>query len=198
MTKVTFLLNLRRKLLTLSEKEREESLSFYSEMIDDRIEEGMSESEAVASIGSPDAIADEILTERRNQEKSTEVHTQRRWKAWEIVLLVLGSPVWASLLIALFAVIFSLFVALWCVVVSCWVVFPSLLVSGVGGVVFGAFMAFKGNFAFAFALIGVSVFAVGLSVFAFYGAKYLTRGAWTLTRKCGKLFARHFRRKEER
>ena len=198
MTKVTFLLNLRRKLLTLSEKEREESLSFYSEMIDDRIEEGMSESEAVASIDSPDAIADEILTERRNQEKSTEVHTQRRWKAWEIVLLVLGSPVWVSLLIAALAVAFSLFVALWCVVVSCWVVFPSLLVSGVGGVVFGVFMAFKGNFAFAFALIGVSVFAVGLSVFAFYGAKYLTRGAWTLTRKCGKLFDRHFRRKEER
>ena len=50
MTKKEFLARLRRGLAQLPPEEREERLAFYSEMIDDRMEEGLSEQEAVASL----------------------------------------------------------------------------------------------------------------------------------------------------
>ena len=43
MTKINFILLLSEKLKNLPEKEVEERLSFYSEMIEDRMEEGFSE-----------------------------------------------------------------------------------------------------------------------------------------------------------
>ena len=64
-------------------------------MIDDRMEEGLAEEEAVSSFGTPEEIADQILSEiplsRLVRER---VKPKRALKAWEIVLLVLGSPVW--------------------------------------------------------------------------------------------------------
>ena len=52
MNKKRFLSELRRGLSGLPQAEVEERLSFYSDMIDDRIEDGCSEAAAVAEIGS--------------------------------------------------------------------------------------------------------------------------------------------------
>ena len=57
MTKLKFLLSLHDKLSDLPQNEVEERLSFYSEMIEDRMEEGVSEEEAVSARGSVDEIA---------------------------------------------------------------------------------------------------------------------------------------------
>ena len=61
MNKQEFLTELKKALSPLSKADLEERLSFYSEMIDDRMEEGLSEEEAVAAIGSPDEIAAQII-----------------------------------------------------------------------------------------------------------------------------------------
>ena len=45
MKKAEFLVSLRQKLISLPEDEAGKSAAFYSEMIDDRIEEGMTEEE---------------------------------------------------------------------------------------------------------------------------------------------------------
>ena len=50
MNKIEFMQKLKDGLAGLSPKDREEQLNFYSEMIDDRIEEGLSEEEAVAYV----------------------------------------------------------------------------------------------------------------------------------------------------
>ena len=47
MNKEEFLNSLRKRLKGLPNNEIEERISFYSEMIDDRVEEGMSEEEAI-------------------------------------------------------------------------------------------------------------------------------------------------------
>ena len=59
MNKQQFLDALKKELCGLSQDDIQESLDFYSEMIDDHIEEGLSEEEAVASIGHPKEIAKE-------------------------------------------------------------------------------------------------------------------------------------------
>ena len=63
MNKIDFLLLLHDKLSALPAEEVEEGLNFYSEMIEDRIDEGMTEEEAVASVGSVDEIAAQIAAD---------------------------------------------------------------------------------------------------------------------------------------
>ena len=98
MNKQEFLTQLSKGLSGLPQEDREERISFYSEMIDDRIEDGLSEEEAVAAIGSVDDIARTILAETPVVPQPAKQRRRLRW--WEITLLVLGSPLWVSLLIA--------------------------------------------------------------------------------------------------
>ena len=60
MRKQDFLSALKTSLLGLPKQDVEEHLNFYSEMIDDRMEEGRTEEEAVADIGSVEEIATQI------------------------------------------------------------------------------------------------------------------------------------------
>ena len=69
MTKKEFITELRKKLSKLPSREAAERLTFYSEMIDDRIEDGVSEEVAVASVGTPRDITAQIISERRSQKK---------------------------------------------------------------------------------------------------------------------------------
>ena len=112
-----FLDELRNRLSGLPQEDIEERIAFYEEMIDDRMEDGVSEEEAVSRIGSVENIARQIMSEipltKLVQEK---VKPKRNLRAWEIVLLVLGSPLWISLLISVLAIIFSVYVTIWSVV----------------------------------------------------------------------------------
>ena len=61
MEKKAFMQALRRGLARLPEEERLRALAFYEEAIDDRMEDGMTEAEAVAAMGSPEDIVREAL-----------------------------------------------------------------------------------------------------------------------------------------
>ncbi len=61
MNKEQFLAALRARLTGLPREDLERTLQYYREMIDDRIEEGMSEQAAVADVGDPDELAAAIL-----------------------------------------------------------------------------------------------------------------------------------------
>lgn len=64
MTRVQFLNALYQRLEGMSKAEAEEYLTYYAEMLADRMEEGMSEEEAVASMEDTETIARRILQER--------------------------------------------------------------------------------------------------------------------------------------
>ncbi len=178
MNKYEFLAKLSKKLDGLPADEVKERLNFYAEMIDDGIEEGLSEEEAVAKIGDTDEIATKINTEE--SENPTE---KRKLKAWEIVLIVLGSPLWIALAAAAFAVALSLYVSLWAVIVSLWAVFASLVGSAAGGLALAVLSFCKAEWLTAVALIGACLVCAGLSVFALYGCKALTKAVIFLTKK---------------
>lgn len=61
MNRDTFFRLLRKKLKALKSAELLRNLSYYEEMISDMLENGFSEEEALARIGSPEQIAREIL-----------------------------------------------------------------------------------------------------------------------------------------
>ena len=63
MRKQEFLYQLGKRLSGLSEKEADERISFYSELIDDKIEDGLSEEEAVSKIGTVSEVVEQIVSE---------------------------------------------------------------------------------------------------------------------------------------
>ena len=63
MNKQEFLNELRQGLNGLPQYDIEERVSFYSEMIDDRIEEGFSEADAVAAVGSIADIVFQVVSD---------------------------------------------------------------------------------------------------------------------------------------
>lgn len=62
MSKTKFINELSQKLDKLTDSDREEYMSFFSELIDDKIEEGLAETSAVESLGDAEQLAESILT----------------------------------------------------------------------------------------------------------------------------------------
>ena len=184
MNKQEFISNLRERLCGLPTQELEDRLHFYGEIIDDQIEEGLGEEEAVAAIGSVEEVATQILAQiPLTKIIKDKIKPAKRLKAWEIVLLVLGSPVWLSLLVAAAAVLLSLYVSWWAVLVSLWASFAGLGGSALGGGLAGVFFAFGSAPRAGLCLIAASLVCAGLCLFAFWGCVALTRLTLRLTPK---------------
>lgn len=125
------------------------------------------------------------------------IKPKRRLKAWEIVLLSVGSPIWFSLGIAAAVVILSLYVSLWAVIISLWAVFVSFFACFIGGIVSGTIYAFYGNIQpVSIALIACGIVFAGLSIFSFYGCKAATKGILILTKKIAVWIKNCFIKKE--
>lgn len=189
MKKHEFLARLREGLAGLSHEDIEERAAFYSEMIDDRVEEGLSEEEAVLEIGNADEIAARIIADAsRPTGISASDKPKRKLKAWEIVLLAVGSPVWLSLLIAAVAVVFSLYISLWACVISLWAVDLALAVCMLGCVLIGVTMTAHGYIINGLLMFGAALLCAGLAVFLFFGSLAATKGAvWLVKWLCRKI-----------
>ena len=197
MRKNEFLASLCKHLQGLPQEEIEECLTFYGEMIDDRIEEGISEEDAVRQMGSVDEIVRQTLAEIPLVKLvGTRVKPKRALKTWEIVLIAVGAPVWFPLMIAAFAVMLSLYAVLWSVIVSLWSVFASLVGCIVGGVASGVLFTCLGNTAAGLAMLSAGLVCAGLSVFGFFGCKAATKSGVWLTKRIALGIKKLFIKKE--
>lgn len=184
MSKEEFLGHLRQGLSGLPQDDIEERVSFYSEIIDDRIEEGLSEEESVLAVGNVDEIVAQIVDDVPFAKIAKErIKTKRQLKTWEILLLVLGSPMWISLLIAIFAVIFSIYVVLWCAIISLWAVFVSLVGCAIGGILAGIVWVLNSEIITGLVMMSVGIVCMGLAIFMFCLCRIATRGTVLLTKK---------------
>ena len=198
MNKQEFLINLRKGLYGLPQEDIEDRLEFYSEMIEDGMEEGLSENDAVNKIGTVDSIISQIFADTPLAKLVKEkIKPKQKLKTWEIILLFLGSPIWLPLIISAFAIILSLYVSLWSVIISVWAIEVSLWGCALGGVISGIVLAFSGNMLSGTAIIGVSLVCAGLSVFMLYGCKSATKGIILLTKKLPTWLKSCFIKKEE-
>ncbi len=193
MTKLQFLLSLSDRLSGLPKNVVEEHLNFYSEIIEDRVEEGLSEEEAVLAVGSVEEIAAQIAN---NIPADKLPKKQRRFKAWEIVLLAVGSPIWLSLLVSAFAVFISLYVSLWAVIISLWAVFVSLGAYSFSGIAAGIYLACTGSGTSGLFMMAAGFLCGGLAIFLFYGCKAATKGTSVLTKKIFCIIKNRFLKKE--
>ena len=170
MNKAEFLEKLRAALGGLPQSDIEEKVGFYSEMIDDRMEDGLSEEEAVATVGSVEEIVREIVSDIPLVKIAREkIRPKRKMRAWEIVLLSVGSPIWGALLISVFAILILVYAVLWSVVGSFWAAFGSLTGGLLAGVACCVVLLVTGSLYSGLFILGCGLLSGGLAVFAFFG-----------------------------
>ena len=187
MDKKEFLSALEARLADLPDADRQSSLDFYAEMLDDLTESGMTEADAVASLGSVDAIAQEILMDTPLPKLiKAKMKPKRRMRAWEIVLIAVGSPVWFPILIALFAVALSLYITLWTAVLSLYAADLAFAISAPAGIMAAISLFVSGKPAAALLFLGAGLVLAGLTVLWLLLCNLTAKGTWQL----GKLTLR--------
>jgi len=183
MTKNEFLDKLMHKLEGLPAEDIGRSMQFYGEMIDDRIDCGATEEEAVAAMGSVEDIAAQILSESPIPPAIiVEERKKRRLTPLEIILLILGFPLWFSLLAAAVAVIASVVISLWAVAVSLYAVVLALGISAIACLISMLTLFFAGKGIPAVAFCGAGLICVGLGILLFLGTGYAVKGLVWLTK----------------
>ena len=197
MNKQEFLSRLEEALACLPREERMERLAFYRESIDDRMETGLTEEAAVAELGPVEEIASQILSDSPLPDPVVgKMPSRPGMQVWEILLLVLGFPLWFPLLIAAFVLLLSGYIVLWSLILCLWAVELSLLVSGLGAFFAGLLSLFRGDLPEGLFLIGAGLVLTGFSVILFFACKAASKGAAVLSRKLALWVKSLFLRKE--
>ena len=147
------------------------------------MEDGLSEEEAVAGMGQVETIAAQIRGELPQSPAEGMKGERRGLQGWEILLLVLGFPLWLPLLIAASVLLLSGWIVVWALVLCLWAVELSLVAGAFGGLAAALQYLLRGQMAQGLLLLGASLVLGGLAIFLFYGCKAATGGAARLTRK---------------
>ena len=176
MRKQDFIKELRLNLSFLPKEEIEDRISFYSELIDDKIEEGVKEEDAIKSIGSIDEIINQIIDEMPlSKIAKDKIKPKRKLSGLEIVLIIVGSPIWLSLLLSLIAVLFSLYIIGWSIVISIWAILISLIAVLVAGIVLTIISLFSNIYIVALSYLGATLVILGLTILMHYVCKIITK-----------------------
>lgn len=199
MRKSEFLAELRNCLYGLPEEDIQSSLDYYAEMIDDRTEETGDEEAAVEGVGKPWDVAAAIRNEKSTEaaaDKTTKKDTEKEPERVEkivkekrkipplvIVLLILGSPIWISLLIGALAIVISVYAVMWSVIVCLWSAVAILGASALMGILYLPYYAVIGEVWVGVAVAGAGLAAGGLGVFAFLGSLSATKGMAILSKQ---------------
>jgi len=195
MNKKAFLDVLYHLLKSLPKAERQQHIDYYADMIDDRIEDGLSEEEAVAALGSTADIAAQILGE-------VPPKPAKKFPIWAIVLIVLGSPLWLSLLLAAAAVVLAIvltiaavYITLWSIVAALYAADLSLLLGFVAGIAGGVFYLIQSVPAPGILFFGAGLVCAGCTVLLFFLCNYLAILLWRLGKWTALKTVGIFRRK---
>lgn len=160
MKKEEFLQQLRAALerTHVPQHEIAESIDYYREAIDDHIEEGMSEDEAVAGLGAMDQIVAQVGEAIPPVPRVLSKLTTGN-RVLDVVLVLITVPIWMPAVLAIATAIVSLYVMLWSLVASLWL----LVLAGFSFGLFGVAMFIAGCLHGA-ALTGAYVWGEGLLV----------------------------------
>lgn len=166
MNKNEFIRELSERIRSLPQKEQEEILSYYSEMISERMEDGMTEQQAVEALGSVQEIAEGIMLDAPLTAIIKEkVKPKRELRGWEIALIIIGSPLWISLALVVFALVLVVYILLWTLVLVMWVVVLSFGASALACLLASVIGFAQSNAPVGLALLGAGMLLFGLCLY---------------------------------
>ena len=130
---------------------------------------------------------DELLDNDYNNIESAKlksfVEKTKKLEVWQIICLLLGSPIWLSILIALISIILAIYLVIWSLVISLWAVFISFVSVSFSFIFVGIIFNFSNLFLTGFAMISIGIIFSGLSILLFLGSKFITKIVVLLTKK---------------
>ena len=167
---------MRQKLYQLPPRDVEQTIEYYNEMINDYIESGYSEDVAVAKMGRVDDIAQQILAGAQNPAFGTYGVQKQKKSGLVITLLILGFPIWFSLLITAFCVLLTAAI----VIATLAIVVPWSLVVSFGASALALLMATAiiltgEGIGAAILVLGTAFILAALCIFSLWAALRLTR-----------------------
>ncbi len=193
MTKAEYLSQIRERINGISTEDVEKNIEYYSEMIDDRIEEGMTEEEAVSQMDSPRKAADMILAETPiTKLVEDKINSKKQFRTWEIVLIALGAPLWLALLIAAISVILALVISVFAILISFYAVGFAIGVTAIAGIAGAVMFAVTLNMKAAMFMLGSGLICAGLLILFIMIVKPATVGVVRLCAWFGKIIKRMF------
>ena len=184
MKKFEFLSLLEKEFQGLPKEDIKRTLDYYAEIIDDRIEDGADEETAVRDLGKVKDICNRIWSEASLPCVAKAcLRRSRSLKAWEIALIILGSPVWLPVLLAIGVVILAAYVVLWSIDVSFYAVDVSLAGTALGGVILSIIYMTNGGIGGGLIWLGAALVLAGAAIFAFFGCHMFAKLLIFLTKK---------------
>lgn len=177
MNKQEYLESIRSRISAMPADDVNRFMDYYSEMIDDRVEDGLSEEEAVADMGSPDAAVEQILEDMPLTKLVKEkIKPKHELKAWEVVLIVLGSPVWIPLLITAAVLLLTLWIVAFALLISFYAVVLSFVVAGIGGLICTIPLFIANSTYTAVLMLGAALIGIGIAILFVVSVKPVTVG----------------------
>ena len=186
MKKIEFLNQLKAQLWALPEADIQCSLDYYSEMIDDRMEDGLTEEEAVAAIGNLDEIVKQILNETPRppqvvESSQNQNKVKNKIAPWMVVLLVLGAPLWIPLVAGVGSSVLGVYVSLWSVVIALYATAFALAVCAIGLLVAAFSLLWIRRFGKGAVMVGGALVCAGLAILIFLLSNLAAKGLIALT-----------------
>ncbi|MBR5348107.1 MAG: DUF1700 domain-containing protein [Lachnospiraceae bacterium] len=184
MTKFEFLTAVRSRLYGLPAEDVQRSLDYFAEMIDDHIEDGMSEEEAVAAIGTPDEAAASILGDvSLTKIVATKIKPKRQLHVWEIVLLVLFAPVLFGLAVAAVALIFSGYVTVFSIAIATFSCVLAFSIASIACIIYAPYLIVTGSIMQGLCYTGFVLIFIGLAILFFHLTMVLGKASSTMIKK---------------
>ncbi|KAF1295646.1 hypothetical protein BAU15_03650 [Enterococcus sp. JM4C] len=152
-----FLVELERKIPREAPLEEKDAfLAYCNEMIQDLIDDGYSEEEAIFKLGNPDSL---IYDNFESWFVVKEQKVPRKTMPFFLIITILGLPLWGSLLLAVVLIIFSAYLVIWMIpfVVASFAF--TGIVGGLAAAVTSLFAVQDGLF------VGVTQFGLGVALF---------------------------------
>lgn len=94
MSEKEYLKKLKRSLSPLKKKDRDALLDFYKEMIEDKMENGKTEYEAVSELEPVETVAARTLDEYGIDKNNLKVKLKTWFNPLTVVLIIISSPIW--------------------------------------------------------------------------------------------------------
>lgn len=182
MTKNEFIIELRKRLNGLPNKEIDDRVNFYIEMIADRVEDGKTESEAIEDLGGLENVVNEILGETKLISLVKEkIKPKRRISGLEITLLILGFPLWFPLLIVGLVLVLVFYILMWTLIIVTYSVETALLGSAVVGLM-GFFTELTSK-TFNYYYLGIGISSIGAFILFIFVCLYATKANVFISKK---------------
>ena len=195
MKKAEFLDILRKELAGLPKDDLQSRMSFYEEAIADRMDEGKSEEEAIADLGSIDEIVKQIAEDTSLVKLVKEkTRPRRRLRVLEIILLILGFPLWFPLLMVGLVLLLVGYLLIWVLVLVTYTVEVSLSVAGIGSII--CFFGYLTNGEMNLMSLGSGLSAIGAAILFVFACIWATKGTLKLSKAIVLSIKRPFMKKE--